>query len=58
MQAFLGMQLQVALDSSGLSNNLKLISSSPTETDTHTEMTRTGVSLSNDMKAFQLLKHL
>ncbi len=59
LQAFPGMLLQVALDSSGLSNNLKLLTSSPTETQlllTHTVMIRTGGSLSNYMKALQLLK--
>ncbi len=58
-QAFPGMLLQVALDSSGLPNNLKLLTSSPTETQlllTHTVMIRTGGSLSNDMKVLQLLK--
>jgi len=59
LQAFPGMLLQVALDSSGLSNNLKVLISSPTETLlllTHTVMTQTGVSLSNYLKEMQLLK--
>lgn len=46
LQAFPGMLLQVALDSSGLSNNLKVLISSPAETRlllTRAVMTPTGV---------------